>query len=103
MTVAESVVHLKVGGSYKIVLHESDGSQYIARGIYKEIQKPSLAVFSWMGEDSDQRASQVTLQLLDTLDGTEVRLVHEQLESTEIRDHHINTWEKRLNNLQGIL
>ena len=103
MEITEVIVHLKVGGSYKIVMQEPDGTHHFANGIFQEIQKPARVVYSWTCDDADQKESKVSLKLLDTLDGTEIRLIHDQFESIETRDRLAIAWENCMDKLQTLL
>jgi uncharacterized protein YndB with AHSA1/START domain len=82
LTTPEATVDLKVGGAFRIVMQAPDGSQHIAVGTYREIQRPAKLVFSWRWESGMagyKGDSLITVELHARGSGTEVVLTHEGL------------------------
>jgi len=88
----------RVGGSYRIVMHDiPGGGHHAVRGTYREFDPPSRLVFTWAWEQDAEtkRAGHETLvtMTLRALGGrTELTLRHERFESETSRDGHNRGW-----------
>lgn len=60
LTVCES--DLRVGGAYRFVLLAPDGNEYSFRGIYKEVMKPSLLIYTWSFEAYPEQEATETIR-----------------------------------------
>ena len=96
----------RVGGKYRWDLTTPDGEEITAFGEYRELVPGRKIVFTWKWDDDEAWEnvdSIVTVELADAGNGTEVRLVHEQLPSTESRDRHAEGWTYVLGSLAKYL
>ena len=95
MTVPEAELDVRTGGSFRIVMQDSDGDQYRARGTYCEVRAPERLSMTWRWEEDDPADEFDTVLSLDFNEiagGTELVLTHEQLRSLESRDRHEGGW-----------
>jgi uncharacterized protein YndB with AHSA1/START domain len=88
-----------VGGSYRIDMHQADGSVVEHIGEYVEIAAPRRLVFTWASPATQHQASLVTVEFIDCADGvTEVSLTHEQLPEY-MAQAHVGGWTSALEKL----
>ena len=94
---------VRVGGKYRIEMHEADGIHTVY-GEYVEIARPDRLIFTWAWEHSDDGARMlVTVELTEQPDGTALKLLHEKLPSETARDLHNEGWEGCLLRLETAL
>ncbi len=101
-TVAEAQVDFRVGGSYRIVMQNPDGTRFAAMGEYLEIAENALLRMTWQWEESQVRTE---LELRFTAhDGeSELQLTHRQFPNADMRDKHNEGWTGCLDNLVKFL
>jgi len=91
-----TIVHeqtLKVGGNYRIEMLEPNGTSHIIHGEYVALNPYNQIVFTWEWESDEQEViSLVTIDLKELDGSTEMVLLHEKLESTELVDIHTEGW-----------
>ena len=96
------VAETRVGGKFRWDLTNPEGEEMTVQGEYRELQPGRKIVFTWQWQDDDaweNHNSIVTVELFDTVGGTELRLLHEQLPSEESRDNHDDGWKSLLKKL----
>jgi uncharacterized protein YndB with AHSA1/START domain/DNA-binding transcriptional ArsR family regulator len=91
----------RVGGHYRIDMHEPVGSTYSHQGEYREIDPPHKMVFTWNSDFVE--GTQVTVEFREAVNGTEVILTHEFLPDEEKREGHRWGWNGCLRNLEKVL
>jgi uncharacterized protein YndB with AHSA1/START domain len=94
---------VRVGGKYCWNLVNQDGEQMSSRGEYRELVPERKVVFTWKWDDDEaweNHDSVVTVEFLARDGGTEVKLTHEKLPSTESRDRHNEGWNSVLDRLE---
>jgi uncharacterized protein YndB with AHSA1/START domain len=100
---AAAEVDLRVGGSYRLSMEESDAdSLHTVCGEYREVRRPERLVYSWAWEEADGHlghASTVTVDFIGEGQSTTVVLEHTGLASVESRDSHRSGWEGCLSSL----
>ena len=97
------VADVRVGGTFRWDLSNSEGEKMTCRGEYRELQPGKKIVFTWRWEDDEDwenHVSIVTVELGDADGGTELRLTHEQLPNEESRDGHTRGWNSALDKLE---
>jgi uncharacterized protein YndB with AHSA1/START domain len=101
-----TVVHeldVRVGGKYRIAMHEADGI-HVVYGEYVHINAPDSLVFTWAWEhDEDAVQMLVSIELAAANGGTDMRLLHERLPSETSRDLHNEGWAGCLARLAGVV
>lgn len=91
---ADAEVDFRVGGSFRIVMHET-GRDYVHHGEYLEIDPPRRLVFTWVSEflPEDEAHTRVSVSLEPAGPGrTRLRLVHDELPDTGSYDGHESGW-----------
>jgi uncharacterized protein YndB with AHSA1/START domain len=97
---------VRVGGNYRWDLTSPEGEEMSAFGEYKELVPGKKIVFTWQWDDDEaweNRTSVVTIELVESRGGTELRLKHEKLPSEESRDRHNEGWNSLVDKLEQFL
>jgi uncharacterized protein YndB with AHSA1/START domain len=100
------VADARAGGEFRWEVINAEGEEMTMRGEFRELEPGRKIVFSWYWEDDEvweNRVSVVTVELSDVKDGTELRLIHEQLPNEKSRDNHEEGWASVLDKLEGFL
>jgi uncharacterized protein YndB with AHSA1/START domain len=103
MTVGDAEVDLRVGGRYRIVMKNDEGSTHTAYGVYREIERPRRLVYTWSWEEDEDRGigeTLVTVEFTDLGGSTEVALTHELFPDAEAKASHEKGWTSCLNRLE---
>lgn len=98
MTVPDAHVDFRVGGTYRIVMQEPDGSQHIVGGVYREIVPNQRLCFTWRWEDSEV-TTEVEINFCADGEYTDFGMTHRQFVTAEARDRHTQGWEACLTKL----
>ena len=101
--VAEARVEVdaRIGGRFRIVMRKPQGDVE-HRGEYLVIEPPSRLSFTWISVHTENRASVVTIELVETGGGTELILTHRRLPPTQV-DGHTQGWTDILRKLAAAL
>ena len=97
------VADVRVGGTFRWDLIDSDGDELTMCGEFRELKSNEKVVFTWQwqdDEDWENHISIVTVDLKDAAGGTELRLTHEQLPNEDSRDGHNRGWNSALDKLE---
>lgn len=95
-------VDVREGGRFRIVIRSPDGTDYVMRGIYREVVEPERLAFTfaWEGDDGEPGHETLVTVLFNELDGgTEIRFHQAVFESVEQRDSHEDGWSDVLDRL----
>lgn len=95
-------IDLRVGGRYKIAMIPPQGDAWVVGGVYREIITPSLLTFTWHWAHEDEE-SVVTVHFHEVEVGTEVELIHRQLDSDESAENHRQGWVSTMDRLESYL
>ncbi|MEO8432078.1 MAG: SRPBCC domain-containing protein [Acidobacteriota bacterium] len=99
-------LEVRVGGSYSIEM-ELDGRIYRVTGTFREIRFPDRLVFTWRWEiepdHGDVGETQVTIDLHERGNGTELVLTHEGFPGPGPREQHEQGWAGCLTGLDAFL
>jgi uncharacterized protein YndB with AHSA1/START domain/DNA-binding transcriptional ArsR family regulator len=88
----------KVGGQYRIDMHDAEGNTWSHWGKYREIDPPNKIVFTWNSDLVEK--TEVSVEFRETAGGTEIILTHEFLPDEEQREEHRGGWNGCLRNLE---
>jgi len=103
MEVAIAEVDLAAGGRFHIQMKNAEGGEHNARGVYREIEKPSRIVYTWSwDEHPDAGESLITVEFSAVEGGTEVTMVHSGLPTEELVKEHESGWTSCLNRLEKL-
>lgn len=111
MTIPDGHIDLRVGGRWRVVMQERDGTQHIAAGVYREIVPPERLVYThvWLKEgetleSASARETLLTLELFEEGDGsTRLVLTQERFANAATRDAHVGGWSSCLTLLGKLL
>lgn len=97
-------VDLREGGRYRLGMRDPEGDVHVATGTYLQIVPPQKLVFTWAWEGGEMEGdTQVTVELIDQGDSTEVVLIHQRFPSADMRDKHETGWASCLDHLEQAL
>jgi len=92
---------VRAGGHFRIALQKlPDGEPFYVRGEYRLVDFPARLVFTWTWEDPamNVRDTVVTVDFVESGQGTEIVLMHELLPE-ERRESHAHGWTSILTRL----
>lgn len=93
---------LRPGGAWRSGMQSPDGTEYIAGGVYHEVQPHERLVFTHTWEQNDLEPSvqtRVTVTLTEKDGHTEMTFQQEGLATIESRDSHKAGWSEAFDNL----
>jgi uncharacterized protein YndB with AHSA1/START domain len=94
---------VQVGGSFRILMVAPDGKEHDVSGVYLEVIPNHKLVFTWIGKETSERETLVTVTLRPSGSGTELELKHEHFSDTTDRDSHQEGWSGCLTVLEHFL
>ncbi len=97
---------VRLGGSFRIVMHREDGEQFIATGTYRELVPNERIVCTWSWEEDDPALARETILSLEFAPRgtqTELTLTHENFRDAQQRDNHAKGWGAMLVELERVL
>jgi uncharacterized protein YndB with AHSA1/START domain len=100
---SEVTTDVRVGGSYRIVMHAPDGEVHRVGGVFREIVPNSKLVYTWAWESTPERESLVTVEFKPAGQGTELVLTHQRFADSQARDRHQEGWSGSLDRLGRLL
>lgn len=105
VTCSEASVDLRVGGAYRIGNLLPDGNVVWISGVFERIERPHRLVYTWTFKGKERppgEQSRVTVRFEPRGDFTEVIVVHERIESDEVKSDHENGWRGCLDGLERL-
>ncbi len=103
LDVAIAEVDLTEGGRFHIQMKNAEGGEHNARGVYREIERPSRLVYTWNWDEYPEAGeSLITVEFRAVDEGTEVAMVHSGLPTEELVKEHEGGWTSCLNRLEKI-
>jgi uncharacterized protein YndB with AHSA1/START domain len=94
---------VRVGGRFHIRMISPGGKEHDVSGVYLEVIPNRKLVFTWVGKETSQRETLVTVTLRRSGSGTELELKHERFFDPEDRDSHQEGWSGCLTVLEHFL
>lgn len=102
MRVPDASIDCRPGGRYRVVMEDTDGTQHIVTGEYREVVDNERLAFTWQWEGSEVVTFvEVDFRAIDA-DNTELSVVHTLFETEEQRDLHGQGWGACLEKLQNL-
>jgi uncharacterized protein YndB with AHSA1/START domain len=98
-------VDLRPGGSYNFRVL-TQGKEMNLTGVFREITAPSRLVYTWQfvgGPPPGMPETLVTVEFVEQGTATEVRIRHEQLPNTAVREQHLIGWQGCLDKLETLV
>lgn len=105
VTCAAATVDLRVGGAYRIGNLLPDGGLVWISGEFEVVERPHRLVYTWHVEGKERPSSErsrVTVRFEPRADETEVIVVHERIETEEVRVDHEKGWLGCLDGLERL-
>ena len=93
---------VRPGGSFEITFQDSDQTEHICYGVYKEIQEFSRLHFSWTWKSEPGIESLVTVRLIPTFRGTRMLFEHANV-GTGSRHNYLAGWRSTFEKLERML
>ena len=94
MTTVVHELDPRVGGRYRLDMVGPGGSPvYKLSGVYQELSKPRLLLFTWQWEHEPEEETLVRIELTPAKGGCELVLTHERFLSAESKKGHAEGWE----------
>jgi uncharacterized protein YndB with AHSA1/START domain len=87
----DAAVDLRVGGELKIVMDGPEG-QFTVESTFTEIDRPHSLGLAWKWANSDE-VTMVHVSFKEVDGGTELTLIHEHPDSSQMADKHKAGWE----------
>lgn len=100
---ATASTDLRIGGRYDVVMRETNGTEHLQFGVYREIEPVSRLVFTWNCPELSVTDSVVIVELIDRGAQTELVLTHELPPDPKIRQGHEEGWKGCTENLARFL
>jgi uncharacterized protein YndB with AHSA1/START domain len=93
---------LRVGGRWRVVMVEPNGTRHEAFGTYREITPPARLVYThaWRDGSGSSPETILTVAFEEVAGGTRVVLTQEGFGSRESRDGHVEGWSSTLDQLE---
>ena len=102
MDVAEAHCNPVVGGHYRIVMRNADGSHVATSGVYQEVVPNRRLVHTWQWDGSEE-VTLVTIELKpEGAGGTNLQLTHSRFAEQSTCDQHEQGWTSCLEKLLGL-
>ena len=97
-------VDLRVGGSYRTVMIAADGGEFIATGMYREIERPRRLIFTWAWEKEGARGheTQITVTFDAAPGGTKLVFLQQRFQAAHERNRHQHGWNSMFNRLERL-
>lgn len=96
---AEVAADVRVGGRYRVAMHDPAGGIHVQEGVYRSIEPVSRLCFTWTCAELGVAESLVTIELADLGPQTELVLSHELPDDPGILREHEGGWKGCLDSL----
>jgi len=96
-------MHLRVGGSYRILFIAPNGEESEASGVYQEVEPNRRLVFSWAWRSTPERVSRITLAIEPQAGGSELVFTHDRFFDEAASARHRQGWEYMFTHLEAWL
>lgn len=97
-------VDLRVGGTFKLTMRNSEGQDFKAFGTYRKVEPPSALSYTWDWENEEHRVGEtlITVEFNPIEGGTEVVMTHALLPTEKFATDHTQGWTSCLNRLEAM-
>lgn len=95
VTLTVHALDFRPGGTYRFAYEVPNGERSWVGGVYRQIERPSLIVFSWRVEPPDPHAgidSEVTVRLTARDGATELFIHHAKFDRRDADARHEQGW-----------
>jgi uncharacterized protein YndB with AHSA1/START domain len=108
LSIGDGDLDLRLGGRWRVVMLEENGTRHEAFGTYREITPPARLVYThaWVREGGAPGESTpetlVTVEFHEEDGATRVVLIQEGFETVGARDDHQGGWSSTLDRLEAM-
>ena len=107
MTVDAAQADASPGGAWRVAMRARDGSTFVVAGHYQTLERPARLSFTWKWEGDNSPIPHVqtlvVVDLVETTDGTDLRMTHSGFPAAAARDGHQSGWTSTFNRLNDLL
>ncbi|HMF82307.1 MAG TPA: SRPBCC domain-containing protein [Acidimicrobiia bacterium] len=96
-------VDLRVGGTVRVVMRDTEGEQRGAHGEYTVIEAPHRLAFTWVWDHDPDNPQMIELEFSEREGGTTVLMVNSGIPTDPIRDGQRGGWHRCYDNLDRAL
>jgi uncharacterized protein YndB with AHSA1/START domain len=100
---ADVTADVRIGGRYRVVMHDPAGGVHVQEGAYKAIEPDTRLVFTWTCVELGVGDSLVTLELRDLGAQTELTISHDLPDDPAVVREHEEGWTGCLESLARYL
>jgi uncharacterized protein YndB with AHSA1/START domain len=102
MTIPDGQLDLRVGGRWRVVMVEPNGTRHEAFGTYLEVTPPERLVYThaWKQGNGSSPETTLTVEFFEVAGGTRVVLTQDGFASPQSRDGHGQGWSSSLDQLE---
>lgn len=109
MTIPEGMQELRVGGKFRAVMLEANGTKHVVLGEYREVNPPSRLVYThaWLEDNGAGTITTpqtiVTVEFFEEKGATRVVLTQTGFATAGARDGHVGGWTSVFNKFVKLL
>jgi len=101
--VLDAKLDVQVNGSFSVTFVNSDGTEFTAQGIYKEIEENSRLVFTWGWANQPEVNELITLEFSPEGDGTLMTFEQSNIDATTSMHNYEEGWRSTFQKLERAL
>lgn len=94
---------MQINGSFLVTFVNSDGAEFTAQGIYKEIDEPKRLVFTWGWANQPEAAELVSLQFTPNENGTLMIFEQSNIDPETTLHNYEEGWRSTFQKLEKAL
>lgn len=101
--VLDAKLDVQVNGSFSVTFANSDGKEFTAQGIYKEVNEPKRLVFTWGWANQPDVAELISLQFTPNEHGTLMRFEQSNIDPQTTLHNYEEGWRSTFQKLEKAL
>jgi len=94
---------VQVNGSFSVTFANSDGTEFTAQGIYKEVHEPNRLVFTWGWANQPEVNELISLEFSPDSDGTLMTFEQSNIDPSTSRHNYAEGWRSTFQKLEKAL
>lgn len=99
----DAKLDVRVGGSFSVTFANSDGTEFTAQGIYKEIAENNRLVFTWGWANQPKVDELITLEFSPDGDGTLMTFEQSNIDPSTSMHNYEEGWRSTFQKLEKAL
>ena len=100
--VLDATLDVRVNGSFRVKFSNSDGTEYIAKGIYKNVETNRKLSFTWGWEDRPSIIESISLEFKGETQGTVMSFTHHDIDK-DTAHNYAEGWRSTFKKLEKVL